>query len=204
LSGVPASQKGRLQTLGSRKYAALDRFFRYATSVDIYSIESSHFDARSPAAPSSLTSTRRRHPSLAGRALPRITREHVRCPPDTMRTFLLVLTDRDCGLGEVSRLTHSDADLKSGTLADSGNEVWQIATGSDRKRSCSILRLYRMRIVGCRLPRPPTPSPTKIGCMIQDYHADHEFEWLRREAGVLRLTVPAISQDSMIFDTPLP
>ena len=51
----------------------------------------------------------------------------------------------------------------------------------------SILRLYRMRIrpdVGYQ--RPPTLLATKIGMMIRNDHADHQFEWLRKEAGVLR------------------
>lgn len=51
----------------------------------------------------------------------------------------------------------------------------------------SILRLYRIRHrPGIGYQRPPTLLATKIGMMIRHDHADHQFQWLRKEAGVLR------------------
>ena len=51
----------------------------------------------------------------------------------------------------------------------------------------SILRLYRMRHrPRFGYERPPTVLATKIGMMIGNDHADHQFQWLRKEASVLR------------------
>jgi len=169
------------------KYAALDRFFRYAT-------ERGYIQHR--VLPTSMPDRPPRFvPYIYSiddiRRLLAVPDSHYArtCPlsPDTMRTFLLVLYGTGLRLGEVSRLTHSDADLKSGTLLIRETKFGKSRLVPIGKDLASILRLYRMRHrPGVGYQRPPTLLATKIGMMIQDYHADHEFEWLRREAGVLR------------------
>ena len=83
------------------------------------------------------------------------------CPlsPDTMRTLILVLYGTGLRLGEVSRLTHADADFRNAALHDSGNEVRQVATGSDRKGSCQHPQtLPNAPSSGCGVPTP-TDTP---------------------------------------------
>ncbi len=111
------------------------------------------------------------------------------CPlsPDTMRTFILVLYGTGLRLGEVSRLTHADADLRNATLLIRETKFGKSRLIPIGKDLVSILRLYRMRHrPGVGYQRPPTLLATKIGMRIRNDHADHQFEWLRKEAGVLR------------------
>jgi len=111
------------------------------------------------------------------------------CPlsPDTMRTYILVLYGTGLRLGEVSRLTHADADLRNATLLIRETKFGKSRLVPIGKDLVSILRLYRMRHrPGVGYQRPPTLLATKIGMMIRNDHADHQFEWLRKEAGVLR------------------
>ena len=111
------------------------------------------------------------------------------CPlsPDTMRTFIIMLYGTGLRLGEVSRLTHVDADLRNATLLIRETKFGKSRLVPIGKDLVSILRLYRMRHrPGVGYQRPPTLLATKIGMMIRNDHADHQFEWLRLEAGVLR------------------
>jgi integrase len=69
--------------------------------------------------------------------------------PDTMRTFILVLYGTGLRLGEVSRLTHADADLKNGTLLirerNSANRDWlrsgRSLSASSDFTECAIVRV---------------------------------------------------------------
>ncbi len=122
-----------------------------------------------------------------------------------MRTLILVLYGTGLRIGEVSRLTHADADLLNGTLLIRETKFGKSRLVPIGKDLVSILRLYRMNHrPGIGYQRPPTLLATKIGMMIQNWHADHEFEWLRREAGYCDLTVLAISLGSMTSGTHLP
>ena len=180
-------KSGMVTSSWFQKYENLDRFFRYAT--DRGYIQHRVLPTSMPDRPPCLVpyiysiDDIRRLLGVPDSHYPRT------CPlsPDTMRTFILVLYGTGLRLGEVSRLTHSDADLKSGTLLIRETKFGKSRLVPIGKDLASILRLYRMRHrPGVGYQRPPTLLATKIGMMIQDYHADHEFEWLRREAGVLR------------------
>ena len=111
------------------------------------------------------------------------------CPlsPDTMRTLLLLLYGTGLRLGEAARLKHEDADLKQGALTVRETKFGKSRLVPIGRDLVSILKLYRMRHrPGLGYQRPPTVLATKIGMMIRNDHADHQFQWLRKEAGVLR------------------
>jgi integrase/recombinase XerD len=111
------------------------------------------------------------------------------CPlsPDTMRTFLLVLYGTGLRLGEATRLKHEDADFKNAALTIRETKFGKSRLVPIGRDLVSILKLHRIRhrpAVGYQ--RPPTVLATKIGMMIRNDHAGHQFQWLRKEAGVLR------------------
>ena len=111
------------------------------------------------------------------------------CPlsPDTMRTFILVLYGTGLRVGEVTRLTHDDADFRNAALTIRETKFGKSRLVPIGKDLVSILRLYRLRHrPGIGYQRPPTLLATKIGMRIRNDHADHQFQWLRKEAGVLR------------------
>ena len=107
--------------------------------------------------------------------------------PDTMRTLILLLYGSGLRLGEASRLTYEDADFRNAALVIRETKFAKSRLVPIGKDLVSILKLYRMRHrPGVGYQRPPTVLTTKIGMMIRNDHADREFRWLRREAGVLR------------------
>jgi len=111
------------------------------------------------------------------------------CPlsPDTMRTLLLVLYGTGLRLGEAARLKHEDVDFRRAMLTIRETKFGKSRLVPIGRDLVSILRLYRMRHrPRFGYERPPTVLTTKIGMMIGNDHADHQFQWLRKEAGVLR------------------
>lgn len=111
------------------------------------------------------------------------------CPlsPDTMRTLILMLYGVGLRLGEAARLKHADADLRNAALTIRETKFGKSRMVPIGKDLVSVLRLYRTRHrPRFGYERPPTLLATKIGMMISNSHADHQFQWLRREAGVLR------------------
>lgn len=174
-----------------QKYAALDRFFRYATERGYIQrrVLPTSLPDRPPRFVPYIYSTDdiRRLLAVPDSHYPRT------CPlaPDTMRTLLLVLYGTGLRVGEVSRLTHADADFRNATLLIRETKFGKSRLVPIGKDLVSILRLYRMRHrPGVGYQRPPALLATKIGMMIRNDHVDHEFEWLRREAGVLRFDSP--------------
>jgi integrase/recombinase XerD len=111
------------------------------------------------------------------------------CPlsADTMRTLILVLYATGLRLSEVTHLTHEDADFRNTALTIRETKFSKSRLVPIGKDVASVLRLYRFRRrPGIGYQRPPTLLATKIGMMIRNDHADHQFQWLRKEAGVLR------------------
>jgi integrase/recombinase XerD len=111
------------------------------------------------------------------------------CPlrPDTMRTLILLLFGSGLRLQEACRLTHEDADLKNGALTIRETKFGKSRLVPIGKDLAAILRLHRKRHrPGVGYQRPPTLLATKIGMIIRNDHADHQFQWLRKEAGILR------------------
>jgi integrase/recombinase XerD len=111
------------------------------------------------------------------------------CPlsPDTMRTLILVLYGTGLRLGEATRLKHEDADFRNASLTIRETKFGKSRLVPIGKDIVGILRLYRMRHrPRFGYERPPTLLATKIGMTISNDHADHQFHWLRKEAGVLR------------------
>ena len=107
--------------------------------------------------------------------------------PDTMRTLVLVLYGTGLRLGEATRLKHEDVDFRRAALTIRETKFGKSRLVPIGKDLVSILRLYRMRHrPGFGYERPPTLLATKIGMMIGNDHAEHPFQWLRKEAGVLR------------------
>lgn len=111
------------------------------------------------------------------------------CPlsPDTMRTLILLLYGTGLRLGEASRLIHADADFRTAAITIRETKFGKSRLVPIGKDLVSILRLHRKRHrPGVGYERPPTLLATKIGMMIRNDHAGHQFQWLRKEAGVLR------------------
>ena len=178
---------GAVTNFWFHQYATLDRFFRHATSRGYM---------RHRVLPTSM-------PDRPPRFIPYIySCEDVRrllavpdshytptCPlsPDTMRTLILVLYGTGLRLGEATRLKHEDADFRNSALTIRETKFGKSRLVPIGKDLVSILRLYRLRHrPGIGYQRPPTLLATKIGMMIRNDHADHQFQWLRKEAGVLR------------------
>jgi len=107
--------------------------------------------------------------------------------PDTMRTLILVLYGTGLRLGEASRLKHEDVDFRNAALTIRETKFGKSRLVPITKDLVSILRLYRMRHrPAFGYERPPALLATKIGMTIRNDHADHQFQWLRKEARVLR------------------
>jgi integrase/recombinase XerD len=183
---LPA-KSGLVTNFWFHKYGTLDRFFRYATERGYlrHRVLSTSMPDRPPRFVPYIYSTDdiRRLLAVPDSHYPR------RSPllPDTMRTFILALYGTGLRVGEVSRLTHADADLRNGTLLIRETKFGKSRLVPIGKDLVSILRLYRIRHrPGIGYQRPPTVLATRIGMLIQNYHVDKEFEWLRKEAGVLR------------------
>jgi integrase len=87
-----------------------------------------------------------------------------------MRTLIIVLYGTGLRLGEATRLKHEDVDFRKTALTIRETKFGKSRLVPIGKDLVSILRLYRMR------HRPGFGYD----------HADHQFQWLRREAGVLR------------------
>lgn len=169
------------------KYAALDRFLRFAISRGYmeHRILPTSLPDRPPQFVPYIYSTEDMRRLLS---VPDSHYSHS-CPisPDTMRTLILLLYGTGLRLGEAVRLTHEDADFKNAALTIRETKFGKSRLVPIGKDVVSILRLHRKRHrprFGCE--RPPTLLATKIGMNIRNDHADHEFQWLRREAGVLR------------------
>jgi integrase len=104
-----------------------------------------------------------------------------------MRTLLLVLYGAGLRLGEAARLKHEDVDFRKSALTIRETKFGKSRLVPIGRDLVNILRLYRMRHrPRFGYERPPTVLATKIGMMIRNDHADHQFQWLRKEAGVLR------------------
>ena len=111
------------------------------------------------------------------------------CPlsADTTRTLLLLLYGTGLRLGEATRLKHEDLDFRNASLTIRETKFGKSRLVPIGRDLVSILKLHRMRHrPGIGYQRPPTVLATKIGMMIRNDHAGHQFQWLRKEAGVLR------------------
>jgi len=107
--------------------------------------------------------------------------------PDTMRTLILLLFGSGLRLAEACRLTHEDTNFRSAALTIRETKFGKSRLVPIGKDLVSILRLYRNRHrPGVGYQRPPTLLATKIGMMIRNRHAGNQFNWLRKEAGILR------------------
>lgn len=180
---LPA-KSGLVTNFWFHKYGELDRFFRYATERGYlrHRVLPTSMPDRPPRFVPYIYSTDdiRRLLAVPDSHYPRTAP----LLPDTMRTFLLALYGTGLRVGEVSRLTHADADLKNRTLLIRETKFDKSRLVPIGKDLVSILRLYRMRHrPGIGYQRPPTVLATRIGMLIQNYHVDKEFEWLRKEAG---------------------
>ena len=185
---------GEVTNFWFKKYQALDCLFRFSTSRGYmkHRILPTSMPDRPPRFIPYIYSTEdiRRLLGVPDSHYPRT------CPlsPDTMRTLSRALRDRT----EIGRGESSDACRRQSQKynpSDSGNEVRKVATSSDRKGSCQHPQtLPNAPSSGCGYQRPPTLLATKIGMMIRNDHADHQFEWLRKEAGYCDLTAPAINR----------
>jgi integrase/recombinase XerD len=170
-----------------QRYAVLDRFFRYSTSRSY--MQHRVLPTSMPDRPLRFvpyiysTEDIRQLLSVPDSHYPRA------CPlsPDTMRTLILVLYGTGLRLGEASRLTHENADFRNAALMIRETKFGKSRLVPIGKDVVSILKLYRMRHrPGAGYQRPPTLFATKIGMMIRNDHAGHQFQWLRKEAGILR------------------
>jgi integrase len=180
-------KNGKVTNSWFHKHAALNQFFRFAADHGYmqHRVLPTSMPERPPRFIPYIYSTEdiRRLLGVPDSHYPRT------CPmsPDTMRTFILVLYGTGLRLGELTRLTHADADLRNATLLIRETKFEKSRLVPIGKDLVSILRLYRMRHrPGIGYQRPPTLLATKIGMMIRNDHADHQYEWLRKEAGVLR------------------
>jgi integrase len=107
--------------------------------------------------------------------------------PYTMRTFLLLLYGTGIRLGEATKLTIEDINLDDAILTIRETKFFKsrlVPVGQDL---AGILRLYRKRQWKDTIQDPNMPFfRTRLHRAITHAHADHQFAWLRMEAGVLR------------------
>jgi integrase/recombinase XerD len=111
------------------------------------------------------------------------------CPliPYTMRVFLVLLYGTGLRLGEAIKLNIQDVDLDTAVITVRDTKFFKsrlVPVGGDLLR---ILHQYRTRQISTTLQLPDAPFfRTRLGKPVRHDNADHQFQWLRMEAGVLR------------------
>jgi integrase len=107
--------------------------------------------------------------------------------PYTMRVFLVFLYGTGLRLGEAIKLQNQDVDLEAAILTVRDTKFFKsrlVPIGDDLLQ---VLRQYRNRRTPAESQLPDTPFfRTRRGTAVRHDHADHQFQWLRMEAGVLR------------------
>ena len=107
--------------------------------------------------------------------------------PYTMRVLLISLYGTGLRLGEAIKLKHHDVDLDTAVLTVRDTKFFKSRLVPIGEDLLQILRLYRDRrsTEEAQLPEA-TFFLTRRGTAARHDHADHQFQWLRKEAGVLR------------------
>jgi integrase len=104
-----------------------------------------------------------------------------------MRTFLLLLYGTGIRLGEAIKLTIADIDLEDAILTVRETKFFKSRLVPVGRDVAGILRLYRKRQWKDMIHDQNVPFlRTRLDRAINHDHADHQFAWLRTEAGVLR------------------
>jgi integrase/recombinase XerD len=103
-----------------------------------------------------------------------------------MRVFLVFLYGTGLRLGEAIKLKSQDVDLEASILTVRDTKFFKsrlVPIGDDLLQ---ILRQYWNRRSPAESKLPDTPFfRTRRGTAVRHDHADHQFQWLRMEAGVL-------------------
>ncbi len=110
------------------------------------------------------------------------------CPlaPDTMRTLILLLYGAGLRLGEAIKLTLEDADLINAVLTIRETKFGKSRLVPIGRDLVGILKLYRERHCPAAEECARPFLITKRKTAVRHDHCDHQFQWLRQEAGVLR------------------
>ena len=107
--------------------------------------------------------------------------------PHTVRAMILLLYGTGLRIGEALRLNLGDVDLDNSILTIRETKFFKsrfVPTGGDLNR---VLRLYDERERPANSGTPESPFLVgKNGMRISIDTANHTFQWLRTEAGVLR------------------
>jgi integrase/recombinase XerD len=107
--------------------------------------------------------------------------------PYTMRVLLVLLYGTGLRLGEAIKLNNQTVDLDDAVLTVRDTKFFKsrlVPIGDDLLH---ILRLYRNRLPPAEVQLPDASLfRTRRGVAVKHYDADHQFQWLRKEAGVLR------------------
>jgi len=107
--------------------------------------------------------------------------------PYTMRVLLVLLYGTGLRLGEAIKLDQQSVDLDGAVLTVRDTKFFKsrlVPLGDDL---LAILRLYSKRKAPAEVQTPESSFfRTRHGIPVRHDHADHQFQWLRKEAGVLR------------------
>lgn len=180
-------QRGMVTEGWFKKYEELDRFFRFATNRGYmrHRILPSSLPERPPDFVPYIYSTEDMHRLLG------VPDSHYpptcSLAPDTMRTLVLLLYGTGLRLGEAIKLTLRDADLANAVLTIRETKFGKSRLVPIGRDLVGILRLYRKR--HWRNVKRESAMPfllTNRNTAVRHDHADHQFQWLRQEAGVLR------------------
>lgn len=107
--------------------------------------------------------------------------------PSTMRVFLIFLYGTGLRLGEAVKLKVHDVDLGAALVTVRDTKFFKsrlVPIGDDLVKILQQYWTWRPSSESCD---PDTPFfRTRRGNTVRHDHADHQFQWLRMEAGVLR------------------
>lgn len=116
-------------------------------------------------------------------------RPGVPLPPETMRTFLILLYGTGLRPGEAMKLESSDVDLERAMLTVRETKFDKsrlVPLGTDL---VGVLRDYREKRTPCVQGAGTPFFCNRLRTSVTHDQADHEFQWLRTEANVLRFDV---------------
>jgi len=109
--------------------------------------------------------------------------------PKTMRTFLIFLFGTELRPGEAMKLGTSDVDLENSILTVRETKFYKsrlVPLGADLG---GVLRDYRRNHAPYAQGVEAPFFCNRLGTRVTHDQADHEFQWLRTEANVLRFDV---------------
>jgi integrase/recombinase XerD len=180
-------KEGRVTAFWFSKFQTLDRFFQYARSRHYmkHLVLPAALPKRPPKLSPYIYSVEQIRQLLS--VPDSCYQPHSAIEPHTMRTLLVLLYGSGLRIGEALRLKLRDVDLGSAVLTILETKFFKsrlVPVGPDLNR---LLQRYCERRWAGRTPTSDSPFLcSRKGAVLTVDAANRVFQWLRREAGILR------------------